>query len=132
MKAEEHRALGDAASAGIDEVEIAYGLGRSGRSAGAEALYAAVWELAAAPGDCFRPEVWIPRPSPENPPQNWRGADVEELWDSPIVGHRGTIVGDAVTDPSRRERTFRAGSTASAAASSASWELLPSPCSAAG
>ena len=92
-----HAALA-AARAGIDEVEIAYGLGRSGRSVGAEALYAAVRELGGAPGDRFRPEVWIPRPSPENPPQNWRAADVEELWDSPIVGHRGTTVGDAVTD----------------------------------
>ena len=87
-----------AARAGIVDVEIAHGLGRSGRAATAETLYAAVREISGAPGDRYRAETWIPTPSPENPPQNWRAADVEQLWESPIVGHAGTTVGEAVTE----------------------------------
>ena len=80
-----------AARAGIDDVEIAFGLGRSGRQVAGEALYAAVEEATGLPaGGRF------PRLSTDNPEQNWEAADVVALWDSPMVGSTGTTVGQAV------------------------------------
>jgi hypothetical protein len=40
----------------------------------------------------------VPRPSSDNPSQNWRATDLDDLWSSPIVGTRGTTVGEAVAD----------------------------------
>ena len=46
----------------------------------------------------FRPESKIPRTSRLSPPQNWRGPDLETLWDGPIVGDCATTVGQALTE----------------------------------
>lgn len=92
-----------AVRSGIDDVEVAYRLGASGSCLRGEALYRAVRSATGAPDDVFRPETRIPIPSADNPPQNWRAADVEALWSSPIVGTTGTTVGMAV------EETLRVG-----------------------
>jgi hypothetical protein len=87
-----------AARAGIDDVEVAYQLGMSGSRLGGEALYRAVRSATGAPDNAFGPETRIPIPSADNPPQNWRAADAEELWASPVVGTTGTTVGEAVEE----------------------------------
>jgi hypothetical protein len=92
-----------AARAGIDDIEVAYQLGASDSRLYGEALYRAVRSATGAPHDAFRPETLIPTLSADNPPQNWRATDVEELWSSPIVGTTGTTVGMAV------EETLRPG-----------------------
>jgi hypothetical protein len=92
-----------AARAGIDDVEVAYRLGESGSGLRGAALYRAIRSATGAPEDTFAPETRIPTPSPDNPPQNWRAADLESLWSSPIVGTTGTTVGMAV------EETLRVG-----------------------
>lgn len=92
-----------AARAGIDDVEVAYQLGVSGSGLQGEALYRAVRSITGAAGEAFAAETRIPTPSPDKPPQNWRAADVEALWRSPIVGTAGTTVGMAV------EQTLSAG-----------------------
>jgi hypothetical protein len=84
--------------AGIDDVEVAFGFGGAGRTLTGEALYAAVREATGAEGDEFVAEAKIPRLSEDNPALNWRAADVEELWETPIVGSSGTTVGEAVSD----------------------------------
>jgi hypothetical protein len=33
-----------------------------------------------------------------NPPQNWQAVDAETLWQTPIVGDRGTTVGQALIE----------------------------------
>jgi hypothetical protein len=96
-----------AARAGIDDVEIAYRLGTSGRRLRRQALYRAIRSATAAPHDAFRPETHVPALSADNPPQNWRATDAEELWNSPIVGAAGTTVGMAV------EETLHAGAEVS-------------------
>jgi hypothetical protein len=87
-----------AVRAGIDDVEAAFELGESGARLGGEPLYGAVRAATGAPQGTFLAESKIPRPSPANPPQNWRAADIETLWDTPIVGSAGTTVGKALTD----------------------------------
>jgi hypothetical protein len=84
--------------AGVDDVEVAFGLGASGKTTVGEGLYRAVREATGAPPDRFLAETKIPRISPDNPPQNWQAADVEALWDAPIVGSTGTTVGEAVAE----------------------------------
>jgi hypothetical protein len=76
-----------AVRAGQDDVELAYELGASGRRR------QAVDEAAGT----FRAETMIPRPSADNPPQNWQAPDVETLWETPIVGAGGPTVGQALT-----------------------------------
>ncbi|MDQ4092608.1 MAG: hypothetical protein M3143_04105 [Actinomycetota bacterium] len=92
-----------ACRAGIDDIEVAYRLGVSGRRLRGAALYRAVRSATGSPDDAFRAETLIPTPSADNPPQNWRATDVEELWSSPIVEASGTTVGMAV------EETLRPG-----------------------
>lgn len=87
-----------AVRAGIDDVEIAYRRGSSGSRLQGKALYQAVRSATGAPEGAFRPETRIPILSADNPPQNWRAADIEALWSSPIVGTAGTTVGLAVEE----------------------------------
>jgi hypothetical protein len=87
-----------AARAGIDDIEAAFDLGGAGNRLTGEPLYRAVRAATGAGDRLFRPESMIPRPSALNPPQNWRAADLESLWDGPIVGDAGTTVGEALTE----------------------------------
>lgn len=82
--------------AGNDDIEVAFTLGASGSHLGGEALYAWVREATGADGYRFVAETLAPVPSAANPEQNWQAADVENLWASPMVGHRGTTVGEAL------------------------------------
>ncbi len=85
-----------ASRAGIDDVEVAFHLGASEGDLSGDPLYAAVRTATGAFGDAFVPETRLPVPCDDNPPQNWQAADAEALWDSPIVGSKGTTVGEAV------------------------------------
>ena len=87
-----------AARAGIDDIEVAYELGASGRRLTGESLYRRVGAVTGAPEGAFRAETLIPRPSAANPPQNWWATDIKTLWDTPIVGGAGATVGEALTD----------------------------------
>ena len=87
-----------AARAGIDDVAVAFGLGEAGNRLTGDALYRAVRAATGAADGRFRPESMIPRPAPDNPPQNWRASDLESLWEEPIVGTRGATVGEALTE----------------------------------
>lgn len=82
--------------AGIDDVEVAFGLGASGSGLRGAALYARVRQATGAAGDAFLAEERVPRLSAANPGQNWRASDVETLWESPMVGATGTTVGSAL------------------------------------
>ena len=85
-----------ASRAGIDDIEAAFALGRSGRSHQGRSLYEAVRQATGASTGAFLAETRIPRPSDSNPAQNWRAGDVETLWDCPIVGATGITVGQAL------------------------------------
>jgi hypothetical protein len=87
-----------AVQAAIDDVEAAYELGASGRRLGGEPLYRAVRAATGTRGSTFLAETFIPRPSASNAPQNWRAADIETLWETPIVGNAATTVGEALTE----------------------------------
>lgn len=82
-----------AVRAGGDDVEVAFALGNSGAALSGERLYSRVREATGA-GGAFLAEERVPRPSPDNPRQNWRASDIETLWESPIVGASGATVGD--------------------------------------
>ena len=86
-----------AVQAGIDDIEVAFGVGRSGSRLTGPALYGTVREATGSVGRWFAAETRVARVSPDNPSQNWRAPDVETLWDSPIVGAAGPTVGDALT-----------------------------------
>jgi len=88
-------ALG-AVRAGIDDVEVAFGLGSTGGPVGGSALYRRVREATGAGGDAFVAEERAARPSSDNPTQNWQASGVEALWESPVVGDTGTTVGEAL------------------------------------
>ncbi|MGH9177919.1 MAG: hypothetical protein ACRD0N_05120 [Acidimicrobiales bacterium] len=85
-----------AVRAGIDDVEVAYGLGAAGHRTGGEALYRAVREATGADDDRFRAEAMVPGVSPDNPVQNWFASGAEELWAAPMVGGSGPTVGEAL------------------------------------
>jgi hypothetical protein len=85
-----------AARAGIDDVEVAFQLGASGRDLSGEPLYAAVRASTGATAEGFVAEAKLPRASADNPALNWQAADVEALWETPIAGSAGTTVGEAV------------------------------------
>jgi hypothetical protein len=87
-----------AVRAGVADVEVAFALGARGTGSSGPALYRAVRDATGGPDDAFVAEAMIPRPSPGNPPQNWRGTDIDTLWSSPIVGSSGTTVGTAVAE----------------------------------
>ena len=86
-----------AARAGIDDVEVAFGIGASGVTRHGERLYEAVREATGAAGAAFVAEELVPRPASGNPPQNWRAPDAVALWEAPMVGSGGTTVGEALT-----------------------------------
>ena len=87
-----------AVRAGNDDVEAAFALGAAGPSTvRGEALYDAVRQATRARDDAFIAETMIPRPSADNPSQNWQAPDVEALWDSPVVGSSGETVGEALS-----------------------------------
>lgn len=90
-----HLALA-AVKAGIDDVEVAFRLGRSDSKLAGEALYARVRDLTGAAGDAFLAEERVPRLSADDRPQNWLAPNVEALWESPMVGTTGTTVGQAL------------------------------------
>lgn len=90
-----------AVRAGTDDVEVAFGLGRAGRSAPGPSLYSEVRQ-----GPTFRAERWIPRVAGTNPGQNWMAPDVETLLESPMVGGSGPTVGDAVVAMLRPDGEF--------------------------
>ena len=85
-----------AVRAGINDVEVAFELGASGRRLSGGALYQRVREATAARGDAFVAEERVPVLSSDNPGQNWRARDAEGLWASPVVGASGTTVGEAL------------------------------------
>ncbi len=87
-----------AARAGIDDVEVAFELGARTHRPPDPGLHRAVRAATGAPGDRFRAEILMPVPSAANPPQNWRAADLDDLWDTPIVGAAGATVGEALTE----------------------------------
>jgi len=95
-----------AVRAGIDDIEAAFELGAGGSRLAGEALYRAVRAATGATAGTFRAEAMIPRPSVANPAQNWQAADIESLWDTPIVGSAGTTVGEALTDMMRPDGYF--------------------------
>lgn len=85
-----------AVGAGIDDVEVAFALGRTGRVEPGQPLYEEVREATGASSGDFRAEARIPRPAESNAAQNWRADDVESLWASPMLGSRGATVGQAL------------------------------------
>lgn len=87
-----------AVRAGVDDIEVAFGIGASGRNSSGSALYEEVRQATGATGDAFRAEELIPRVSPVNPIQNWQFPDAESLWESPMVGTAGPTVGEAIVD----------------------------------
>ena len=95
-----------AVQAGVDDIEVAFALGRTGRAAPGPSLYQALRRETGAPGHVFRAETLVPRLSETNPPQNWMAPDVETLWESPMAGSTGPTVGDAVVDMLRPDGEF--------------------------
>ncbi len=95
-----------AVRAGVDDVEVAFRLGRARRSAPGPSLYEEVRRATGSHGQVYRAEERIPRVSGTNPRQNWMAADVESLWESPIVGTSGPTVGAAVVDMLRPDGEF--------------------------
>ena len=95
-----------AVRAGVDDVELAFRLGRAGRAGPGPSLYNEVRRGTGAQGETYRAEEWIPRVSETNPRQNWMAPDVGTLWASPMVGTSGPTVGDAVVEMLRPEGEF--------------------------
>jgi hypothetical protein len=95
-----------AVAAGIDDVEVAFGLGAQDSKLAGQALYARVRNLTGAAGDAFLAEEKVPRLSADDPPQNWLAADVEALWESPMVGTMGATVGQAIVAMMEPEGEF--------------------------
>lgn len=85
-----------AVRAGVNDVEVAFELGVSGRDLSLPALYQAVRDATGAGGAEFVAETQIPVLTADNPPQNWRATNAQELWTTPIVGASGTTVGEAL------------------------------------
>ena len=95
-----------AVRAGVDDVALAFELGRSGHRAPGNSLYHQVREATGVAGAAFRAEERIPRPTEVNQAQNWHAPDVETLWASPMVGATGPTVGDAIEEMLRPDGEF--------------------------
>jgi hypothetical protein len=87
-----------AARSGTDDIEVAYRLGAAGSQLQGGALYEEVRRATGAGGTAFVAETKIPTISDGNPPQNWQAPDASSLWETPIVGDRGTTVGEALVE----------------------------------
>ncbi len=87
-----------AVRAGNDDIEVAYRLGASGSKLEGAALYEEVRRATGAGGAFYAAEALVPRVAEANPVQNWQAPDAATLWDTPIVGDRGTTVGDALVE----------------------------------
>jgi hypothetical protein len=87
-----------AVRAGNDDIEVAYRLGASGSTLHGGALYEEVRQSTGAPGRAFVAEALVPRVAEGHPVQNWQAPDAATLWDTPIVGDRGTTVGEALVE----------------------------------
>ena len=87
-----------AVRAGNDDIEVAYHLGASGSTLQGDALYEEVRRATGAGGRAFVAETIVPRVSADNPPLNWQAPDAETLWETPMVGDRGTTVGEALVE----------------------------------
>ena len=87
-----------AVRAGNDDVEVAYHLGASGATLQGGALYEEVRRATGAGGGAFVAEALVPRVAEGHAAQNWQAPDAARLWDTPIVGHRGTTVGEALVE----------------------------------
>lgn len=95
-----------AVRAGNDDIEVAYRLGASGSARQGPALYDEVRRATGAGAAAFVAETMVPRLSDAIPPQNWQAPDAETLWDTPIVGDRGTTVGEALVEMLEPEGQF--------------------------
>ena len=95
-----------AVRAGNDDIEAAYHLGASGSTLRGEALYEEVRRATGAGGPAFVAEAGVPRLADDSAPQNWRAANAEALWETPIVGDRGTTVGAALVEMLDAEGQF--------------------------
>ena len=95
-----------AARAGVDDIEAAFELGAAGSTLTGEALHRAVRRATGVRDGAFAAETKVPRPSDANPPQNWRAADIQTLWDSPLLGRTGTTVGEALDEMLDRDGEF--------------------------
>jgi hypothetical protein len=87
-----------AVRAGNDDIEVAYHLGASGSQLQGEALYEEVRRATGAAGAVFVAEALVPQVAEGNAVHNWQAPDAATLWDTPIVGDRGTTVGDALVE----------------------------------
>lgn len=87
-----------AVRAGNDDIEVAYRLGASGSRLHADARYEEVRRATGAGGSAFAAEALVPRVTAGQPVQNWQAPDAETLWETPIIGDRGTTVGDALVE----------------------------------
>ena len=95
-----------AVRAGVDDVEVAFGLGVAGRAGPGRRLYNEVRLATGVQSEAFRPEQRVPRVLATNPPQNWCAGDAESLWAGPMVGASGPTVGDAITEMLRPDGEF--------------------------
>lgn len=87
-----------AVRAGNNDIEAAYQLGASGSQLQGDALCEEVRRATGAGGGLFLAETKVPQVSAANPPQNWQAPDAETLWKTPMVGDRGTTVGEALVE----------------------------------
>lgn len=95
-----------AVRAGVDDVALAFELGRSGHPAPGTSLYQEVRRATGLAGPAFRAEERMPRLTEVNEAQNWYAPDAETLWAAPMVGRTGPTVGDAIEEMLRPDGEF--------------------------
>jgi hypothetical protein len=96
-----------AIKAGNRDINKAYTLGtQMGLPVSDVDLFGQVQLQTGGTGGQFVPETLMPKPDASEPPQNWKAADINALWDQKLLGNKGDSVGDAIT------KTVRTGAIA--------------------
>jgi hypothetical protein len=96
-----------AIQAGNKDIEAAYNLGVQTKLPMPDAdLFAKVRPANGGTKDKYAPELQIPVPDKNEPPQNWKAPDISSLWTKNLLGQTGDTVGMAIS------KTVRTGAIA--------------------
>lgn len=76
----------EAMRAGIQDVQEAFSIGKSGIALKKAEVYEAVRDATGTPPNIYGAETKLPQPGPGVPAQNWKAPSFESLWSQKIAG----------------------------------------------
>jgi len=89
----------EAIRAGNEDIKTAFEMGKAGlMPMFDQGLFDDVRARTKAPSDQYLAETMLPKPSADEPKQNWKADSMEKLWDKPVVDGANVTVGDMISE----------------------------------